>query len=148
MQSVDFYSVQRLSEDFYAIARKFPEERKHLMEELAGVIQSTVAGNIGGAGKVQSWQDKFIGSGGGYAAVRAKAKVKHKGYAVGYITNAIENGHEVSKPSGYAKRYRPRLKKTRVPGKGFYAKSRGGVETAATQAAQNLMERLAAELEG
>lgn len=145
MQSVE---IRDLSEDFYAMARKFPEERKRLMEEVAKTMQGVVSGKIGGAGKVQSWQDTFVGTRGGYAAVRPKRDTSYQGYAVGYITNAIENGHQVRGPSGHARRYRPRLKKTRVPGKGFYAEAGGQVDEVVLQAAQRMLDRMAEELEG
>ena len=51
-------------------------------------------------------QEVYTGDGGGYAAVRAKADTELRGYAAGYITNALENGHKVRGPSNDAKRKR------------------------------------------
>lgn len=145
---VTFPDVQKLIDDLYAMPEQFRTERRSLLEELARTMQGVVESNIGGAGKVRSWQESRVGDLGGYAAVRPKAKMDYEGYAVGHITNAIENGHRVRPPSGHSRRYRPRIHKTRVPGKGFYAKSEGSIGAAAVQAAQAMLDGLAEKLEG
>ena len=72
---------------------------------------------IGGQGYVANVQDQYVGSGGGYAAVRAKAKTYLHGDAAGYITNALENGHKIRVPTSYAMRKQEsRAKKDFVPG--------------------------------
>lgn len=73
-------------------------------------------GKIGGTGKVQSWQQKYMGSGGGYTAVRPAANTYDRsGNAVGYVTNAIEGGHRVRTGRGPS-----RAKMQRVSGKWMY----------------------------
>lgn len=100
-------SIAGLSTHFERLLRKFPEERRALFERLEPQLENAVRKTIGGSGKVASWQAGAVGSKGGYAAVRAKAKTFHRGYAVGYITNAITSGHKTSKG-------------TFVPGKHYY----------------------------
>ncbi len=109
MQSV---TIRDLDKHFADLLKKIPEERRAMFEELAQELLTDVRGRIGGAGKVQSWQESYVGSGGGYAKVWPKKDVYTESggklYAVGYVTNAITSGHRTPR-GGY------------VPGKHFYA---------------------------
>ncbi|MCR4935944.1 MAG: hypothetical protein K5990_05610, partial [Oscillospiraceae bacterium] len=93
---------------------------REILDRAGAQLLGTVQGHIGGTGKVQSWQDVRRGSGGGYVAVSPKPKTYAGGYAVGYITNALEHGHRIRPPSGRAPRYKPRIKHPRVPGRWPY----------------------------
>lgn len=143
MQS-DFLSnagLARLAADFEDIFRELPEERQKMFEQIGQAVLDKVRGRIGGSGKVKSWQGAFVGSGGGYAAVRAVADTFYDGYAVGYITNAIENQHRQEKG-----RYIPAIGKTlvrdAVPGKHMYVNTM----FEANQIGYAAAERFAAEL--
>lgn len=125
-------------------------------EAAAPRLLELVDSEIGGTGKVQSWQDKFVGSKGGYAAVRAKAKTKAtdaKGreteYQVGYVTNAIASGHKFPSPSGKNQRYKPRIRSGRqnVPGKHFYENAQVKATAIAQEAAEQVVEELMSFLE-
>lgn len=97
MQSV---SITQLDAYFAKLLKTIPDHRRAMFEELADEMLADVQRRIGGAGKVQSWQALYVGSGGGWAAARAKADTytdESGRYAVGYVTNAIENGHIVGK---------------------------------------------------
>ena len=110
--------------------------RRRALDEAGDKLLGAVRGRIGGTGKVQSWQEKHMGSGGGYAAVRPAAKmIDRGGYAVGYITNAIEGGHRVRTGSGPS-----RARMQRVPGKWMY---RG---TDSTQIAAEARDEIAREM--
>lgn len=132
MQSV---TIEQLDHYFNTLLKKVPEERRIMFEELSGELLSDVRGRIGGAGKVQHWQDKFTGTGGGWAAVRAKAKTyteatrKGRRYAVGYVTNAITSGHRTVNG-----RY--------VQGKGFYAEAQKSTEQIVRRAMERFENRL------
>lgn len=92
------------------------EIRRQALDEAGDKLLGAVRGKIGGTGKVQSWQQKYMGSGGGYTAVRPAAKTYDRsGNAVGYVTNAIEGGHRVR-----TGRCPSRAKMQRVPGKWMY----------------------------
>ena len=92
------------------------EVRRAALDKAGGKLLRAVRSRIGGTGKVQSWQEKHLGSGGGYAAVRPAAKTYDRaGNAVGYVTNAIEGGHRVRTGSGPS-----RARMQRVPGKWMY----------------------------
>lgn len=147
MQEVIYGDLTRLSADLQEAAKGIPSLIREAHEAIAEDILSAVQGKIGGTGKVQRWQDSFVGSGGGYAAVRAKAKT-YDAYnrAVGYITNAIEGGHRI-RPPGKSKRYKPRIQKGKVPGKEMYAQTRSEAERIAYAAGERVMDTIADRLE-
>lgn len=95
---------------------KLREVRRQALDEAGDKLLGAVRARIGGTGKVQSWQEKHMGSGGGYVAVRPEAKAYDgHGNAVGYVTNAIEGGHRVRTGRGPS-----RARMQRVPGKWMY----------------------------
>ena len=98
-----------------------------------------------------------MGSGGGYVAVRAKAKTYQttkngKRYAVGYVTNSVEGGHRTGgqrpgpKADGY--RYRPRYKKAAVPGRWVYDIVRRQMDGMSQDEMDELMKIIVDGLEG
>ena len=94
---------------------KLREVRRQALDEAGDKLLGAVRTRIGGTGKVQSWQEKHMGSG-GYVAVRPAAKAYDgHGNAVGYVTNAIEGGHRVRTGRGPS-----RARMQRVPGKWMY----------------------------
>ena len=70
-----------------------------------------------------------------------------KRYAVGYITNAIEGGHRISKPRG-GKNYTSRVQVAAVPGLWFYDAVRQGLPNMAQGEISDLLEIITAGLEG
>lgn len=150
MQSINQkeMGLAQILDEFDCLLRELPEMRGRMFEEIGRAVLGQVRQNIGGAGKVQGWQGSFVGSKGGYAAVRAKAKTYDGKYAVGYITNAIENGHKQTQS-----RYIPALGKKLtglelVSGKHFYADARPSAETVAYGAAERFLRALTEKLEG
>lgn len=103
-------SIAGLDAHFEALLRTIPQERRALFERLAPQLEGTVRNTVAGTGKVASWQVAALGSKGGYAAVHPKPKTQYKGYAVGYITNAITGGHKSRSGS-------------LVPGKQYYERA-------------------------
>ena len=74
-----------------------PELQMAAHQRLGEVLQRTVRGNISTSlndshGKIAGWQDVFVGSGGGYVAVRAATSPTGSNGA-GAVTNYLENGH-------------------------------------------------------
>ena len=142
---IDSQSLEQLDARLAQAVRQAPEIKKEVLTGLGEQLLSQVQNNIGGGGKVQRWQHTHLGSGGGYVAVHpAEGEKDAYGRAVGAVTNAIESGHRISSPRGKAKRYRPRIKKARVPGKGMYARTapQRAAEDAARQLGQQLIEPL------
>lgn len=142
---IDSQSLEQMDARLAQAVRQAPEIKKEVLTGLGEQLLSQVQNNIGGGGKVQRWQHTHLGSGGGYVAVHpAEGEKDAYGRAVGAVTNAIESGHRIPSPRGKAKRYRPRIKKARVPGKGMYARTvpQRAAEDAARQLGQQLIEPL------
>lgn len=149
MQNVnlDRGAVARLGVEFEALLRELPEERRKMYERVGAAVLARVRGRIGGSGKVQGWQDAFVGSGGGYVAVRAVAKVFENGYAVGQITNAVENGHRQEK-GRYVPGLGKRLVRNSIPGKRAYAQTTREAEEIAYGAMETFVRQMEQKLEG
>ena len=129
--TVDASEVKRLADLLERSPAVIKSAKKEAIAEAASKMKAIVDQEIGGTGKVKSWQGRYVGSKGLYAAVRPKAKTfaeNRKGqptrYAVGYVTNAINSGHRFPSPSG-RKGYKPRIKsgKMNVSGKLFYQRA-------------------------
>lgn len=131
-------SIEELDGYFAKMLEKVPEVRREMLEELAGELLGNLHRRIGGAGKVQSWQEKYVGSGGGYAAVRPKAgtftAANRRGnrYSVRKVTGAITVGHKTP-GGGY------------ISGKHFYADTREDGEKLARRAMEKFEKRLREE---
>lgn len=126
---------------------KLRQARRAALEAAGEEMLEAVRGRIGGSGRVQSWQERHLGSQGGYAAVRARAKTYDEdGYAVGYVTNALEGGHR-QQPGRYVPAIGRKLTRDRVPGKYMYARSAQDTELAARQAAEQIEREMSRMLE-
>lgn len=136
----------------------FQQARRKAMEQAAPKLLQAVRGEIGGRGKVQRWQDSFVGSKGGYAAARPKAKTyaedakgKKTRYQVGAVTNAINSGHRYP---GQGVRGRGKRRKTgeyntgRVAGRYFYEAAQAKAPQVAQEAVQQVADALKSHLEG
>lgn len=145
---VDASELKELINKLDAAPAVIQEARRTAFEQAAPRMKQALDERIGGTGKVQSWQDYFVGSKGGYAAVRPKAKTYAKDskgkttkYAVGYVTNAIENGHRF-----------PRTGKSQLSGivfgRYFYMNTQRYAEKIAQEAAEQAAETLRQHLEG
>ena len=149
MQRVDSTQVTELAARLEHTLPKFQKRRRQCVEEIGAELLSDVREHIGGSGKVQSWQAMYIGSKGGYVAVRAKAKtftaVKSrtfrqvltgdapgKRYSVGWVTNAIEHGRLAAPDSG----------------KGMYRKTADEADGIAQRHVTQFVEAMKQELEG
>ncbi|WP_029502496.1 hypothetical protein [Lachnoclostridium phytofermentans] len=153
MQSVDLSGLKQLDDDLEAIFNELPRKRRELHEKIADVIKSEVdiqitnSGLNDSSGKVKGWQDSYVGSGGGYAAIRATDKSTGAN-SPGAITNYLENGHKIRQPSGNYRKYRPRIKKAYVDGYHFYKTARGNVESKAIEAAEEFVQEITEKMEG
>ncbi|WP_125115965.1 hypothetical protein [Agathobaculum sp. Marseille-P7918] len=137
------------------VKRKRADQRA-LHERLGARMQTEVHGKIagmmnnahGGRDKVASWQKTYIGSGGGYAAVRPVSPPTGKG-SPGAITNAIVSGHAIRRPSGRAKRgYKPDIHVLRVNGINFYDAVRSELPDMLQAEVERWGDEMAARLEG
>lgn len=152
MPGVNVRGLAELDAKLDRLLKEFPEERRKLHEEIAQSIKKEVDTQISNTlndsrGKVRSWQVSYVGSGGGYAAVRPKGG-QIGGNSPGAITNYLEHGHKIRGPSGKSDRYRSRIKRIYVDGRHFYQRARRQVEVEAIKRAEALAERLAKRIEG
>lgn len=153
--SIDSRDLERLMDKLAKSPEILREAKRKAFEEAAPQLKQAVDTTIGGSGKVQSWQDMHVGSKGGYAAVRPKAKTytevngRGKRYAVGQVTNAINSGHKFPTPTGKNPRYRPRIEsgRQRVLGLQFYQKAQEQVPEIAQAAAESVVAALIKHLE-
>lgn len=140
-QELDTRELDNLTKSWDELLRQFPEKKATMLREMGNEILSRVKQEIGGTGKVKSWQDLHFGSRGGYVAVRPKKETYQttksgRRYAVGYITNAIEGGHK------------PRGNGPDIPGRHFYEHVRNRLDGMGDDNIQELMQLIVDGLEG
>nr|WP_297282977.1 hypothetical protein [uncultured Agathobaculum sp.] len=109
------------------VKRKRADQRA-IHERLGARMQSEVRSQIRGKlndahGHISGVQARVVGSGGGYAAVRPSGTDSGPD-SLNAITNYLENGHAIRRPSGRNPRYWPRIKMLYVSGRGFYNAAR------------------------
>lgn len=154
---LDKAELDRLAERLAQSPEIMREAKRQAFEAAAPKLLNLVQTQIGGTGRVQSWQEKFVGSKGGYAAVRPRARTwietrQAKRYAVGYITNAINSGHWKRGRGLYQDKrlrgYQTGSSTDRVEGKHFYENARELAEPVAQEAAEEIAAALMEHLEG
>lgn len=153
MQELD---LQQLQERWSRLVQQFPGQKRDLLERAGQQILQRLRSAIGGTGKVASWQDMSMGSKGGYVAVRPRKdtyQMTGSGtrYAVGYITNAIENGHRNRRPQPSGKadyRYRARIHHAATPGRHFYYSVRQQLGQVGDRELRQLAQEILEELGG
>ena len=150
-QSVTVKGLDELIESLQDVAEDFPRVRREFHEAVAEEIREEVLKSLGSraksnTGKVAGWQESVVGTLGGYAAMRPR-KGKNGKYAYGYITNAIESGHAISRPRKARKGYRARIKKRYVLGLHFYERAKPLAEKRAIDGANRLADTIKQKLE-
>ena len=153
MPGISIDALDGLVKDLETVLKESKEMRRELHEEIADVLKETLDANLDdsvndGSGHVKAMQEKHVGSGGGYAAVRPKKGKNDKGLAYGTLTNYLEIGHRIRPPSGTYKRYRPRIKVAYVNGRHFYQTTRGEIEAKVIGLVEQFADRIAEKLEG
>lgn len=109
------------------VKRKRADQRaihERLGARMQSEVRSQIRGKINDAhGHISGVQAHVVGSGGGYAAVRPSGTDSGPD-SLNAITNYLENGHAIRRPSGRNPRYRPHIKMLYVSGRGFYNAAR------------------------
>lgn len=165
--SIDSADLERLTEKLKKAPEVLAWARREAMISAANQFKALMDTAISGSGRVKDWQQAYVGSGGGYAAVRPRAKTyaesrgkqtfaerrrtPHPTYAVGYITNAINSGHltpshRAGQPKGL-RGYHVSTART-IGGKGFYEAVQAQAEAVGEAAAQEILDALFKHLEG
>lgn len=162
--------LRRLSERLQQIVRDAPDQQRALHERLGTALLDDVRhrapisvkghslghGEYHERGTLRRWQTKYIGSKGGYAAIRAISRDEQGGSSreiAGAITNCVENGHRVGgRHRGVSARTRRRWKQNPAPpksfvsGRGFYHAAHATADRLLTQAAERWADEIAREL--
>lgn len=151
MQSVDLKALDELEKDIADLIKSFPDMQRELHEEFANTIKKKVDSEIvaslkNGASKIKRWQGKYVGSYGGYAAVRA-VDTSTGSESPGAITNYLENGHKIRKPTGRNKRYKTRINKIYVDGYHFYSKASNNLEADIIKISEKFANKIRNKLE-
>lgn len=148
MQSVTLEGFEALQKKLDGFPEAMREARGAFFEQAGEELLDAVRQRIGGSGRVGGVQERYLGSGRGYAAVRARADTFLDGYAAGYITNALENGHDQT-PGRYVPAIGKRLKEKRAKGKYMYQDtSRAELRRLSEEGAREIERRAMAYLEG
>ena len=159
MQDIDTRQISDFDKVLNDLLDEFPKMRRELHEELGELAKKEVDSaipdsftdeNPGGGDKIRRWQKIYIGSGGGYAAVRPVGSKDGGGVgknSAGAITNYLEGGHK-TRGSKAQKPKKSSLKVAYVNGYHFYQTARSSVEAKAIKAAEQFANKLAGQLEG
>lgn len=148
---LDTHEIERLAERLAKSPKILQSAKKKAFQEAAPKLAQGVVEHLGSSQKVSRWQESYVGSKGGYAAARPKARTyaeDNKGrktrYRVGYVTGSVNSGHRFPSPSGRNKRYKPRIKiaTQRVTGKFFYQAAQADLPNIARDAAEQVARDL------
>lgn len=153
MQSIDLKDLEKFTKELNDLLDQVPGARRKLHEEIAELAKREVdeqiiaSGIQDNRGKIRGWQKSYVGSGGGYAAVRPTNE-RTGPNSPGAITNYLESGHKIRPPSGRGKRYRPKINVSYVEGRHFYQNAAKSIEAKAIRLAERFAEDLAKRIEG
>lgn len=159
---IDKRDLERLIETLDASPAVLREARRRAFELSAPKLRALLdegfarAGLHERTGAVLSWQEQYVGTGGGYAAVRPRANTytatngRGRKYAVGHVTNAIESGHSFPTPSGGNKKYKPRIRSAaqQVRPYAFYAAAQASVPALARETCDQILQAVIDHFEG
>lgn len=104
-------------------------------------------------GRVKLWQNRHVGSKGGYVAVRPDSVEVTAGprdrqvLNAGALTNYLTSGHQTRKPTGRNKRYVPQARMTKTRGYSFYKTAAVQAKRIALEAARDYLDRIGGMLE-
>ena len=159
--------LDRLSARLREVVARAPQMQRALHERLGARLLDDVRhrtpisirghhlghGEYHQRGTLRRWQTKYIGSKGGYAAVRAAEKPKGANGA-GAITNYVENGHKTGHAQqGVSQRTRRRWRQMVRPpqafvsGRGFYHTAEQTADRLLIQAAERWAQEIVEELQ-
>ena len=153
---IEFTGFDELDRRFADALKERPELRRQMHEEVALALLAEVRGQMASTGvvrrtgRLEGWQEKYVGTGGGYAAVRPIGKDDGGGTgpnSAGAITNYVNSGHRTRPPSDRTgARKRKRARREYVIGKYFYQVADTQAHQTAVDAANRYAERIAERL--
>lgn len=144
--------LDRLARDFLQAAEQFPEKRRRMMDRIGAELEESVRKNVPvessrdrfrrPPGTIRAGQEKKLGSGGGYVAIRpakgdAPQMSGRRRDRYGTITQALEDGHRVKLARGGSKF---------VSGRLFYRTAKRDAERIAMKHLNELKREIEEEL--
>lgn len=153
---IDTRGMDALAKKLNDLSKRYKGEKRAMFERAGELLKKHLDDSIDDKlsdddGKIKSWQKARVGSKGGYAAIspiKTPPGTK-KGEAPGAITNYLESGHRIRRPSGKAKsKARRRINVPYVSGRYFYRDTAKQMETEAEKLANEFAETIAKDLEG
>ncbi len=142
--------LSKFDQDLQNILEGNHDKLRELHEDLADMLEDTVraaidqSGMKDGGGKIKRYQVKYVGSRGGYAAVRPDDSQSGPN-GPGAITRYLEQGHRIPRARG-GKGYRPRIKRSYVDGYHFYQSAGPIAEAKAIRMVEEFADKLLAEM--
>lgn len=144
MPSIEKSDFRNLYAKIAEVEQAIPTVRRELHERLGEIAKRTVDAKIDASlndqhDKVKNWQRVFIGSKGGYSAVRATSEAvdgldASGKNSAGAITNYLESGHSYKNDTGY------------VSGRHFYRQAENELDSKVNAEAEayinNLLKKL------
>lgn len=164
---IDTRDIDNFERHIKTIQKLLPKERAELHREVGENMLEFIRQRIPHrTGKIAGWQQMYLGSGGGYAAVRPTNQAQWFGNRLysatgdnspGAITQALETGHVRSPEKELSKKYRRKLRdilkakyienNNWVEGKFFYAEAKKTAPTLAIARTQMYIQSIAHKLE-
>lgn len=125
MQSINEGELAKIGKGIDELLKEAPNMRRKLHEQMGNAAYNAVMQEISKStkrhtGNLQRWQSKYVGSGGGYAAVRAEKGLVGKN-SPGAITNYVNSGHRIRPSTTNRKR---KINVAYVDGRHFYQASK------------------------
>lgn len=148
---IDTRGFDELTKKFDNIISGASQKRREIHDKIGEQLKKEVDSQIDSRindshGKIRSWQKQYVGSRGGYTAVRPRPGKDSHGYAYGYITNALENGHRVRISKN--PKYRSKSKRFKVQGYKFYEASKSAAKRLGLEGAEELENWIKSKMEG
>lgn len=153
MQGVTVSGLDQLGKTIDELLEQAPKRRRQLHEKIGEAVLGQVREEISVSihdshGTVAGWQQSFVGSKGGYVAVRPAGGISGD-HSPGAITNYLNNGHKIRRPKTLTgKYYRSRVKLPYVDGRHFYQSAAVQSEAAAIREAEAFADELVQMLGG
>ena len=125
MQSIDEGELARIGKRIDKLLKDAPNMRRKLHEQMGDVAYNAVMQEVSRStqrhtGNLQRWQSKYVGSGGGYAAVRAEKGLVDKN-SPGDLPNYVNRGNRIRPSTTNRKR---KINVAYVDGRHFYQASK------------------------
>ena len=146
MQSIDEGELARIGKRIDKLLKDAPNMRRKLHEQMGDVAYNAVMQEVSRStqrhtGNLQRWQSKYVGSGGGYAAVRAEKGIVRK-KSTGALTNS---GHRIRPSTTNRKR---KISVAYVDGRYFYQASKRDLSEKLARLGEAFVNEMAGRIVG